>query len=388
MISCQKIQEKLCAYAEGDLSSEEKKFVQEHLDSCDSCSTALRDLKKTEELSRNLEEVEPPPWMAAKIMARVKTEREKKGIVRKLFFPLHLKVPLEAMATVFIAVLAVYVFRAVEPQMKSMPVPPSVGPSISRQETPKPSPEKPPAATLGGEKKMEGEQEKKDAGIPAPPPTPSSVTQEEPAAAPAKESVGAMMRKEAPSEMKEEMKGGLKAQAPAPLSSSQAALGERDSAARSDERPAVLERKAEMAPAPPPAASAPEPPAGSAPEERRFLERPAVPERRKMMASAPKGKEAPALREQQQRYEVSLFVKDLKGAGLEVKNLLDRSGASNIQSESLEGQELVTAEIRALNINEFMEKLKGVGEIRDKLDAPQVPATSPIAIRIILQTLH
>lgn len=73
---------------------------------------------------------------------------------------------------------------------------------------------------------------------------------------------------------------------------------------------------------------------------------------------------------------------------MEVRNLLDRSGASNIQSESLEGQELVTAEIRASNINEFMERLKGVGEIRDKLDAPQFPATSPIVIRIKLQPIH
>ncbi len=107
-----------------------------------------------------------------------------------------------------------------------------------------------------------------------------------------------------------------------------------------------------------------------------------------MMALPPKGKEAPAFREEQQRLEVSLLVKDLKKADLEVRNLLDRSGASNIESESREGQELVTAEIRALNLNEFMERLKVVGEIRDKLDAPQVSPTGPIAIRIKLQTTH
>ncbi len=151
-----------------------------------------------------------------------------------------------------------------------------------------------------------------------------------------------------------------------------------------------------MAPAPPPVGSAPAAPMASAPPprmasppgEHRFKES-AVPERqRSIMAPAPKAKAPPALRQQGDLFEISLFVEDLKAAGMEVRNLLNQAGAANIKSESREGQELVTAEMDALKVKKFMEKLRGVGEIRDKLDSPQVSVTDPIAIQIKLQTGH
>ena len=60
----------------------------------------LEDLRKTVELVKGLEEVEPPPWLAQKIMAHVKDESEKEvGIFRRLFYPLRVKIPLEAFAS-------------------------------------------------------------------------------------------------------------------------------------------------------------------------------------------------------------------------------------------------------------------------------------------------
>ena len=134
-MECNSIKEKLCAYLEGTLSSEEKKLIKEHLNSCHQCNTTLEDLKMTGELVKSLEEVEPPAWMTQKIMARVRTEQEKKrGIFQKLFYPLHIKVPIEALATVLIAVVAVYVFRAVEPEMKRAQAPSGSEQAISKDE--------------------------------------------------------------------------------------------------------------------------------------------------------------------------------------------------------------------------------------------------------------
>jgi len=104
---------------EGLLDPEETTLVRTHLDSCEECRSVYSELKKAVEHIRELEEVEPPRWMAQKIMARVKEEKEKKGIWRRLFYPLHVKLPIEAAATLIIAITAIYVFKAAEHDFKT-----------------------------------------------------------------------------------------------------------------------------------------------------------------------------------------------------------------------------------------------------------------------------
>jgi hypothetical protein len=53
-------------------------------------------------------------------MAKVRKKAEKKSFVQKLFYPLRIKIPVQILATVFIAVLAVYIYRAGEEQMKEV----------------------------------------------------------------------------------------------------------------------------------------------------------------------------------------------------------------------------------------------------------------------------
>jgi cytoskeletal protein RodZ len=55
-------------------------------------------------------------------MARIEQEEGKKGgLLRKLFYPLHIKVPIQAVAMVVIAVLAIQTYRSVEPQKQTAP---------------------------------------------------------------------------------------------------------------------------------------------------------------------------------------------------------------------------------------------------------------------------
>jgi hypothetical protein len=144
-MECRDIRKSLSAYLEGMVSPEEQELIDQHLASCRGCSTVLHELNRTDEMLKNLKEVEPPPGMKEKIMARVREEAEtKKGFVQKLFYPLHIKLPLEAFATVLVAVLAVYVFKAVEPRMKGPQVFSPREPAVARQEAPYPA--KAPAA--------------------------------------------------------------------------------------------------------------------------------------------------------------------------------------------------------------------------------------------------
>jgi len=121
-MECKVIRERLSAYLEGAVSPEEKRLIGGHLPACKSCSAALEDLRKTEFLVKGLEKVEPPAWLKQKVMARIRVEQEaRKSIIEKLFYPLHVKIPIEAFATILIAMVAIYIFKAVTPEMKHIP---------------------------------------------------------------------------------------------------------------------------------------------------------------------------------------------------------------------------------------------------------------------------
>ena len=120
-MTCNEIENRLPAYREGLISPEESNSITGHLASCSRCSRALADLKKAEQLVHGLGEVEPPPFFEQRIMAQVREEAgQKQGILRRLFYPLHIKVPIQALATLLVAVLAFQVYQQGDPEMKQM----------------------------------------------------------------------------------------------------------------------------------------------------------------------------------------------------------------------------------------------------------------------------
>jgi len=120
-MTCREIEKMLPPYLDGLLSPEEKTRAEEHLKSCPLCLQDMANLKKTGALLKDLGEVEPPPFFEQRIMARIREENEKKrGFFRKLFFPLRIKVPVQVLATLFIAIFAFYVYQKGEPEMKQL----------------------------------------------------------------------------------------------------------------------------------------------------------------------------------------------------------------------------------------------------------------------------
>jgi hypothetical protein len=120
-MTCNEIENRLPVYREDLLSPEERKIIAGHLTSCPRCSRAFAGLKKAEQLVHGLGEVEPPPFFEQRIMSRVIEEAgQKQGILRRLFYPLHIKVPIQALATLLVAVIAIYVYQTGEPEMRQM----------------------------------------------------------------------------------------------------------------------------------------------------------------------------------------------------------------------------------------------------------------------------
>src|SRR5512139_187093 len=126
-MDCDSINERLQVYLEGILEREEQAAVEEHLMRCESCAKDLKELRLTIQLVRDLDEVEPPPWLAQKIMRSVCAEAPpKRGILDRLFRPLSVKLPLEALAVVLLGVATYYVFKAVEPEVRMVRQPADV----------------------------------------------------------------------------------------------------------------------------------------------------------------------------------------------------------------------------------------------------------------------
>jgi hypothetical protein len=118
-MECSEVQKRLSAYIEKLVSPQQKALIDAHLKGCKQCKCALADLKKAVDYVQKLEEVEPPAWLTQKVMARVRSDAEaKRGILQKIFYPFHIKIPLEALALILVAVGTIYIFKSMQPQMQ------------------------------------------------------------------------------------------------------------------------------------------------------------------------------------------------------------------------------------------------------------------------------
>jgi hypothetical protein len=106
----------LSEYIDWTVSAAEKTEIESHLKTCEKCSNALTELKKTIEHVKSVDEIEPPAWITQKIMAKVRAEaEEKKTIFQRLFFPLAVKLPVQVVAVLFLTITAYYVYQNINP---------------------------------------------------------------------------------------------------------------------------------------------------------------------------------------------------------------------------------------------------------------------------------
>ncbi|OPY84664.1 MAG: hypothetical protein A4E72_02123 [Syntrophus sp. PtaU1.Bin208] len=140
-MNCRDIEKLLPAYLEDLLPPEERRNVQEHLAACQRCCKSLADLQQMETVLSDLEAVSPPPWMKQRIMARVREEEQpEKGFFRKLFSPHFLKIPLSTAALLLISVLAFYVYRGQELELRKEGIHIALPPPVAEQRIEKQEP--------------------------------------------------------------------------------------------------------------------------------------------------------------------------------------------------------------------------------------------------------
>jgi hypothetical protein len=327
-MECDRIQKELSAYIEDALPSGEKGIIDEHLKSCPECRKTLADLEMTIRSLKGLEEITPPPWLTQKIMARVKAEAEltKRNFWQKLFYPLHVKLPLEAFGLFLIALTALFVFKSMEPKVNTVTAPSestvSEYAAKAPQETEAGKPFQAPVVTPA---------KKKDETAGPPPQQESSPLPAQPPEQPAEKPLvdhGPRGEEKLPGALKPAERDMLIKSAPAP-------------AALSAQRAASQESAAQGA--------------------------------GKAMSGVPETEDV----------SISLRTGDIDYAKKDIKEVLSKLGGRVIREEPASGTFIITAELGPDKLPLFMDRLKTLGSVKEKTLRPTA-GKDQLLIKIVL----
>jgi hypothetical protein len=130
----EEIRHKLSEFIDGAVAPGAQAEIEHHLKTCSECSEALRELRSAVEHIHAVEEVDAPAWMTQKIMAKVREERDsKRGLWQRVFAPVLGHFPVQAVAVLFLAVTAFYIYHSIKPTQKYTEEP--VG-MVSKKEAP------------------------------------------------------------------------------------------------------------------------------------------------------------------------------------------------------------------------------------------------------------
>ena len=111
-MDCQKAQDLLSEYVDGILGDNEASMVKRHLDDCPDCRTTYESMVKVMGHMNRMENVDEPSDFLEKVNARLDKESTWKEFVRRLFFPLKIKLPLE-LAAVAVAIALIVHFSGI-----------------------------------------------------------------------------------------------------------------------------------------------------------------------------------------------------------------------------------------------------------------------------------
>src|SRR5215468_6266219 len=120
-MNCAEVQKYLSDFLEKSVDNERARAIEDHLAVCSLCNEELAGLAECQRLVSSLPVVEPPLGFTSRVMARVREAEHSPSLWKRLFWPLRIKIPLQATAVVLIAVLAAYIYQK-EPLQHEPPV--------------------------------------------------------------------------------------------------------------------------------------------------------------------------------------------------------------------------------------------------------------------------
>ena len=121
---CEEIQDRLSAYLDAEMGPEDRLAIENHLEGCEGCRREAKLLRQTISTLHALEEIPVPADFRAKFQEALEARRTPwwRRLAARLLFPIHIKLPLEAMALLLITLGAVYLYRSA-PELAKAPEP-------------------------------------------------------------------------------------------------------------------------------------------------------------------------------------------------------------------------------------------------------------------------
>ncbi|MGD8538033.1 MAG: zf-HC2 domain-containing protein [Candidatus Aminicenantes bacterium] len=103
------VRDKLSVYIDGRLSEKEVSAVKDHLDLCPECRKDYEEMVKIIGHMNQMERLETPDAFVEKVHTRIDKRSSLQRLVKGLFYPLKIKVPLELAGVAAAALLVIYI---------------------------------------------------------------------------------------------------------------------------------------------------------------------------------------------------------------------------------------------------------------------------------------
>ena len=138
-MKCDDIKSMLDDYLDGSLSDRDRALVKDHVRTCPECREELRFMKKFKKEISTMSPAQAPADFLDRLHERMEQEG-RSGLVKTLFFPLKLKIPLEAAGLLLTAAVAVLVFNPFRTERSEYAAleKPDAGARIERDSAPAP----------------------------------------------------------------------------------------------------------------------------------------------------------------------------------------------------------------------------------------------------------
>lgn len=133
-MNCDEVKALLSEYVDEVLAPETRAFVDEHLSACDGCQRELVSLRALVSDLGSLESVEPPRDFLDQLHERLEKRSWFSEVLRTLFVPMRVKIPLEFAGAAALAVLVFSFLYTQKDQLKLVEAPVSVKNEMATQE--------------------------------------------------------------------------------------------------------------------------------------------------------------------------------------------------------------------------------------------------------------
>lgn len=124
-MECSQIHELLSAYVDDVLSPKESEQLEEHLSVCPACTEELQALEAYLGAMHSLKRIDAPADFIQSVHDRIEKTSFLRRLVKKIFVPVHIKIPLELAGVVAALLIAVFSYHEMNLQRKMTAAPPA-----------------------------------------------------------------------------------------------------------------------------------------------------------------------------------------------------------------------------------------------------------------------